>query len=166
MKVLVVNGPNLNLLGAREPEIYGRLTLADLDGQVRVWGAELGLEIETFQSNHEGAILDRIHGAPAGGFRGLVINAGALAHTSIALHDAILGVGLPAVEVHLTNTGAREEFRRGSYVALAALGVIAGLGASGYRYALAALAEKLGASAGRRAGLGLLPKGKGAPREV
>lgn len=166
MKVLVVNGPNLNLLGNREPEIYGRLTLAELDSQVRVWGADLGLEVETFQSNHEGAILDRIHAAPAAGCRGLVVNAGALAHSSIALHDAIRAVALPTVEVHLSNTASREEFRRLSYVTLAAFGLIAGLGPSGYRYALAALAERLGAGVLKPAGLGLLPKGKASPRDA
>ncbi|MGD8365998.1 MAG: type II 3-dehydroquinate dehydratase [Desulfobacterales bacterium] len=139
-KILVIHGPNLNLLGKREPDIYGRKTLEEIDAAVRQKGDTLGLTVETFQSNHEGALIDRIQAA-AGNCSGLVINPGALTHTSIALLDALLAVNLPVIEVHLSNIHRRESFRHHSYTAKAATGIIAGLGAHGYLLALEAMAE-------------------------
>ncbi len=141
-KILVVNGPNLNLLGKREPEIYGRDTLEDIDAAVRQKGEALGLSVECFQSNHEGALIDRIQSAGED-CAGIVINPGAYTHTSIALLDALLAVGLPVIEVHLSNIHRRETFRQHSYTAMAATGIIAGLGARGYLLALEALAERI-----------------------
>jgi len=140
--VLVLNGPNLNLLGQREPDVYGRTTLADVEALCREEGEALGLAVETAQSNHEGALVDLIHAA-AGRHAGLVMNPGAYSHTSIAIPDAVRGVGLPVVEVHLSNIHARESFRHRSYLSAAALGVICGLGALGYALALRALAQHL-----------------------
>ena len=140
--VLLLNGPNLNLLGTREPEIYGAATLPELEEKCRRWGADLGLDVDCRQSNHEGELVEFIHGA-ASGHRGIVINAGAFTHTSVALLDAIRGVALPTVEVHLSNIHARESFRRHSYIAQAALGAIAGFGTDSYRLALQALALHL-----------------------
>jgi len=139
-KILVVHGPNLNLLGKREPEIYGKDTLADIDEKIAQKAGELGLSVESFQSNHEGALIDRIQQA-AGDCSGIVINPGAYTHTSIALLDALLAVTLPVIEVHLSNIHRREPFRQHSYTARAATGIIAGLGASGYLLALEAMAE-------------------------
>jgi 3-dehydroquinate dehydratase-2 len=140
MRVLVVNGPNLNLLGVRSPEVYGHRSLADLEERCTAWGAELGLEVETFQSNHEGDIIDRLHAA-LGTADGIVINPGALTHYSYALHDAIEAVAIPTVEVHLSDISAREPWRAHSVVAPVCLASIAGRGFEGYRDALAALAN-------------------------
>ncbi len=138
-KILVLHGPNLNLLGTREPEIYGKDTLADIGNMLAKKAEALGFSLETFQSNHEGALIDRIQAA-AGEVSGIVINPGAYTHTSIALMDSLLAVGLPVIEVHLSNIHRRESFRRHSYTAQAATGIIAGLGAGGYLLALEAMA--------------------------
>lgn len=140
--VLVINGPNLNLLGEREPEIYGRETLADIAAAARARGEELGLAVEFVQSNHEGEILDWVHGA-RGTHQALVINAGAFTHTSIALLDALSALTIPVVEVHLSNIYRREEFRHKSYVATAAVGSICGFGSYAYLMALDYLARAL-----------------------
>ncbi|NNF87010.1 MAG: type II 3-dehydroquinate dehydratase [Acidimicrobiia bacterium] len=140
MNVLVVNGPNLNLLGTREPDVYGTTTLPELDEMCVEWGAELGLTVTTFQSNHEGAIIDRIQAAAADG-GGIVINAGAFTHYSYAIYDALVAVGLPAVEVHISNIHAREEWRRRSVIQPACLAQITGEGLEGYLRALTILAE-------------------------
>jgi 3-dehydroquinate dehydratase II len=134
-KIAVLNGPNLDRLGRREPEIYGRATLADLERGLR---AEFGreAELEFFQSNHEGELIDRIAAAADAGCAGLVLNAGALTHTSVALRDALLGAKLPAIEVHLSNIYRREEFRHQSLTAPACVAVIAGLGFEGYHAAV------------------------------
>ena len=140
--VVVVHGPNLNLLGTREPHIYGRTTLREIDQQLKRRGDDLGLTVETFQSNHEGALIERVQRAQ-GKAVGLIINAGGLTHTSVALRDAVAATKLPAIEVHLSNLYAREEFRHHSFLAPVCLGQIAGLGAIGYRLALEALAALL-----------------------
>ncbi len=141
--VLVLNGPNLNLLGAREPQIYGRDTLAGIKAMVEAWAESFGLEVEFHQSNHEGELIDWIHGA-RGRAAGIIINAGALTHTSIALMDALLASEVPAIEVHLSNIFKREAFRHHSYIALAAKGVICGLGVQGYLLALEAVKGLIG----------------------
>jgi 3-dehydroquinate dehydratase-2 len=138
--ILVVHGPNLNLLGTREPNIYGTTTLRQIDGDLKTQGDRLGVAVQCFQSNHEGAIVDRIqqsHGRVAG----LIINAGGLTHTSVSLRDAISAIKVPTIEVHLSNLYAREEFRHRSMLAPVCLGQIAGLGAIGYRLALEAMAR-------------------------
>ena len=136
-RVLVLHGPNLNLLGTREPEIYGHTTLADIDADLQSRGEQLGLTVECFQSNHEGALIDRIQAA-RGKASAIIINPGGYTHTSVALRDALAGVGLPVIEVHLSNVAAREEFRHRSLIAPIAVGQIVGLGAMGYRLALEA----------------------------
>lgn len=136
MKVLVLHGPNLNLLGTREPGVYGRTTLADVDARLVALGAELGVGVESFQSNHEGALIDRIHTTDA---RGVVFNPGGYTHTSVALRDALLGRALPFVEVHLSNVHAREPFRRHSYFSDVAIGVVSGFGALSYELGLRGL---------------------------
>ena len=149
--VLVVHGPNLNLLGTREPQLYGRTTLVEIDRDLKARGAELGLAVDTFQSNHEGALIERIQQA-RGVAAGLIINAGGLTHTSVSLRDAVAAVAIPTVEVHLSNLYAREEFRHRSLLAPVCLGQIAGLGAIGYLLALEALARIVrGRSASRPA---------------
>ncbi|WP_170085239.1 type II 3-dehydroquinate dehydratase [Kyrpidia spormannii] len=139
-RFLVLHGPNLGALGLREPEIYGRKTLQEIDEDLQAWARGRGCEIESFQSNWEGALIDRIHQA-RGQFDGIVINPGALTHYSIALRDALAAVPLPAVEVHLSNVHARESFRHHSVISPVVKGVIAGLGDLGYRLALEALFE-------------------------
>jgi 3-dehydroquinate dehydratase-2 len=143
VRVAVVHGPNLNLLGLREPEVYGRGTLADVNAALQSLGGHLGVEVEFFQSNSEGALVDHVQGA---GPRvdGLLVNAGAYTHTSIALRDALLGVARPFVEVHLSNVFAREEFRHRSYLADRALGVVSGFGVDSYLLALRGLVDHLG----------------------
>lgn len=143
MRILVLHGPNLNLLGTREPEIYGSQTLADINRELTVLADDLGVSLVTFQSNHEGALIDRIHAAAAEGISGLLINPGAFTHTSIALRDALAGVGLPAVEVHLSNVHARESFRRRSHIAPVAVAQVAGFGAVSYHLALRGLVTRL-----------------------
>jgi len=138
--ILVVNGPNLNMLGSRQPEVYGRDTLADIETAVRGHAAALGFDIEFRQSNHEGELVTWIQGA-RGRCAGIVINAGAYTHTSVAILDALLAAEVPAVEVHLSNLHQREEFRRHSYIAKAAKGMICGLGSHGYLLAIDALAR-------------------------
>lgn len=141
--VLVLNGPNLNLLGTREPHIYGRDTLAGIKAMVEAWGEGFGLEVEFHQSNHEGELIDLIHGA-RGRTAGIIINAGAFTHTSVAIMDALIAVEVPAIEVHLTNIFKRESFRHHSYISFAAKGVICGLGVQGYLLALEAVKGLIG----------------------
>jgi 3-dehydroquinate dehydratase-2 len=140
LKVLVLNGPNLNLLGKREVDIYGRETLADIETAARLQAGELGLELEFRQSNHEGELVDWIQEA-RGRYSGLIVNAGAYSHSSVAILDALLSVEMPIVEVHLSNIFQRESFRRRSYVSQAARGIICGFGAQGYLLALVAMAK-------------------------
>ena len=140
-RVLVLNGPNLNMLGTREPQTYGTQTLADIEAMCRAEGEKLGLEVTCRQSNHEGELVTWVQEA-MGQFNALILNPGAYSHTSIALHDAIRATGLKVIEVHLSNIHAREPFRHHSYVSAVAAGVICGLGATGYRLALAALADQ------------------------
>ena len=142
MKILVINGPNLNLLGVREPEIYGRQDYAALQRFIEAAAAELGAEVEIFQSNHEGCLVDKIQEA-LGRFDGIVINPAAYTHTSVAILDALKAVALPAVEVHLSDVSAREPFRQISYAGMACLKTYAGLGFEGYRQALRFLAAYL-----------------------
>ena len=139
--ILVLNGPNLNLLGTREPTVYGATTLTDLEGMCEGWGAELGTNVTCRQSNYEGQLLEWIHEAESHGFTGIVINPGALTHYSYALRDAIAGQKLPVVEVHISNVDAREEFRHKSVTAAVCKGKISGLGVFGYRLAMDYLME-------------------------
>lgn len=140
MRIAVVHGPNLNLLGTREPEVYGRATLAEIDDALRRLGDELGAAVESYQSNHEGALVDFVQETEADG---LVVNAGAYTHTSIALRDALAGVPRPYVEVHLSNVFARERFRHRSRLAARAVGVVCGFGPDSYLLGLRALVEHL-----------------------
>ena len=140
--ILVLNGPNLNLLGTREPETYGRTTLADIEA--RLQDLADAHQLECFQSNAEGALIDRIHQAGHDGVDFILINPAALTHTSVALRDALLGVDIPFVEIHLSNVFAREGFRHHSYLSDVAVGVISGLGAQGYELALAAALARVG----------------------
>jgi len=141
--IMVLNGPNLNLLGQREPEVYGRATLADVGAAVEKLAEELGVEVVLRQSNHEGQLIDWLHAARDAGADGVIINPGGLSHTSVALRDAISSISLPVVEVHLSNIHARDEFRRKSLTAGACVGSIAGLGADGYLLALRFLVARI-----------------------
>ena len=142
-KLLVLHGPNLNLLGTREPAIYGHATLAEIDATLADQASAAGHVLDSLQSNAEHVLIDRIHAARTDGTGFIVINPGAFTHTSVALRDALLGVGLPFIEVHLSNVHAREPFRRHSYLSDVAVGVICGLGPAGYRYALDAAIARL-----------------------
>lgn len=139
--IFVLNGPNLNLLGLREPEIYGSDTLDDIAGQLEDRARELGLEIDLRQSNHEGHLVDWLHESQASGAKAVLLNAGAFTHTSLALYDAIKSIRTPVIEVHLSNPLAREEFRHHSFVGRAARGTISGFGALSYTLALEAAAR-------------------------
>ena len=140
MRILVIHGPNLNLLGTREPDVYGTATLAQIDSEIDAAGGALGVQVRTMQSNHEGAIIDALHAA-RGEFDRLVINPGAFTHYSYAIADAIAGIGIPAIEVHLSNIYAREAFRRTSVIAPVCAGSIAGFGTQSYLLALRAATE-------------------------
>lgn len=139
--IFVLNGPNLNLLGTREPEIYGSDTLDDIADRLEDRARTHGLAIDMRQSNHEGHLIDWLHEANASGARAVILNAGGFTHTSVALHDAIKSINVPVIEVHLSNPHAREAFRHTSYIARAARGTIAGFGALGYELALDAAAR-------------------------
>jgi 3-dehydroquinate dehydratase II len=145
--IYVLNGPNLNLLGTREPETYGRATLADVEKLCVKTSAQYGLKADCRQSNREGELIDFIHEAHASKAVGIVINAGGYSHTSIALHDALVAVQIPAVEVHVSNIYARESFRHHTFTARAAFATLSGFGIDGYRLAISGLAAKIGAKA-------------------
>lgn len=142
-RVLILNGPNLNLLGSRQPEVYGTTTLQDIETLCMDHAAKIGVEVTFAQSNHEGALVDMIHGA-RGTCEGIILNAGAYTHTSIALMDAVASVEIPTIELHLSNVHAREDFRHRSYLAKVAVGIICGFGASGYTLSMTAMRDYLG----------------------
>lgn len=142
-KIIVLNGPNLNLLGTREPEIYGSESLELIMRRLAEAAQEYGYALETVQSNHEGELIDQVHRAGRDGFTGIIINPGGFTHTSVALRDAIAGIALPTVEIHLSNIHAREEFRHKSLIAPVSAGQICGFGAIGYELALKALVNRL-----------------------
>lgn len=142
-QILLLNGPNLNLLGTREPEVYGRTTLAQIVAELTASAAEQQVELQHFQSNAEHALIDRVHAARDDGTRFILINPGAFTHTSIALRDALAGVAIPFIELHLSNVHAREPFRQHSYLSDLAVGVITGLGVDSYRLALSAALRRL-----------------------
>ena len=144
-KILVLHGPNLNLLGEREPEIYGRTTLATIDADLAATARDAGHQLESLQSNAEHVLVDRIQAARADGTAFILINPAAFTHTSVAVRDALAAAGLPVIEVHLSNPHAREPFRHHSYIADLAVGVVAGFGADSYRYALDAALRRLAA---------------------
>lgn len=141
--LLLINGPNLNLLGTREPEVYGRTSLADIEKAAQAQVAAAGASLASFQSNHEGALIDRIHAARSEGVDAIIINPGGLTHTSVALRDALAGVAIPFIEVHISNIHQREAFRHTSYLSDIAAGVICGLGIEGYRLAIDFALKKL-----------------------
>lgn len=143
MNILVLHGPNLNLLGQREPEIYGHQTLADIDSELTGLAAQLGARLESFQSNHEGALIDRLHQSLQDGTHGVLINPGGFTHTSVALRDAVSALAIPVIEVHLSNIHARESFRNQSFISPVVSGVICGFGADSYLLALRAILAKL-----------------------
>ncbi|MBS0589588.1 MAG: type II 3-dehydroquinate dehydratase [Proteobacteria bacterium] len=145
-KILVLHGPNLNLLGTREPDIYGHATLREIDTDLAARAKAVGHDLESFQSNAEHALIERVHAARADATAFIVINPGAFTHTSIALRDALAAVAIPFIEVHLSNVHAREPFRHHSYLSDLAIGVICGLGPIGYGLALAAAMQRLDAS--------------------
>ncbi len=145
-KILLLNGPNLNLLGTREPQTYGHDTLADVEAMVAKISAGRSVAIECFQSNHEGALIDRIHAARLDGTGHIVINPGGLTHTSVALRDALAGVSIPFFEVHVSNVHQRESFRHHSFLSEIAAGVIVGFGVSGYAMAVNAAIDRLTAA--------------------
>ncbi len=136
LRILVLHGPNLNSLGSREPEIYGRQTLDDINERLQALGKRGGADLECFQSNHEGALIDRVHAAKTQGIAWIIINPGGLTHTSVALRDALAAAAIPFIEVHLTNIYAREAFRHRSFFSDLATGTISGLGSRGYELAL------------------------------
>ncbi|MFZ2651194.1 MAG: type II 3-dehydroquinate dehydratase [Burkholderiaceae bacterium] len=142
MKILLLNGPNLNLLGTREPAKYGSTTLDQVEAMCTLEAQRLGAQLTAFQSNHEGALVDRIHAARTDGTTAIIINAGALTHTSLVLRDALAGVAIPFIEVHITNVHAREGFRHHSYLSEIAVGSIVGLGVAGYWLAVQAVVER------------------------
>jgi 3-dehydroquinate dehydratase II len=142
-RIIVLHGPNLHALGSREPGIYGRMSLDDIHRHLESLAKELGCEIEWLQSNHEGVLMDALHGARGRGIAGALLNPGGLTHTSVALRDAVLASGLPVIEVHVSNPHARESFRHVSLISGAALGVIQGFGPNSYALALRAMAEHL-----------------------
>lgn len=144
--LLLINGPNLNLLGNREPKHYGSKTLAQIESDLVSEAERLGHKLKTYQSNHEGELIDRVQKAKTEGIAFLLLNPGGYTHTSVALRDALLGVGIPFIEIHLSNTHAREAFRRQSYFSDIARGVISGLGSQGYRLALQAAHAQLAAT--------------------
>lgn len=141
--ILIMNGPNLNLLGTRQPEVYGRTTLSDVEDQCRQHAEKIGVSVSFFQSNHEGALVEAIHSAK-NSQDGIILNAGAYTHTSIALLDALASVEIPAIELHLSNVHAREEFRHKSYIASIVVGLICGFGPHGYVLAMDAMKNHLG----------------------
>jgi 3-dehydroquinate dehydratase-2 len=141
MKILVLNGPNLNLLGSREPAVYGATTLAEVEAQLSALGGARGAQVVCFQSNHEGALIDRIHAARTQAVDAIVINPGGLTHTSVTLRDALAGVAIPFIELHISNVHRRETFRHHSYLSGIALAVVAGLGTDGYRLAVTHLLD-------------------------
>ena len=142
MKILLINGPNLNMLGTREPEKYGDTTLVDIESNLKNKANSIGIELEAFQSNHEGDIIDKIQSAK-NTFAGIIINAGGYTHTSVAIRDAISAVSIPTVEVHITNIHAREEFRHKSLISGVSIAQVIGFGAKGYEFALTGLVEYL-----------------------
>ena len=144
-RILLINGPNLNLLGKREPELYGRVSLSEIEAQLQKVAAQLGHQLDAMQSNHEGALIDAIHRAGDQGVDFMLINPGGLTHSSVSLRDAMLGAGIPFIEVHLSNIAAREPFRSHSYLADIALGSVVGLGPVGYELALRGAAAHLSA---------------------
>jgi 3-dehydroquinate dehydratase-2 len=149
LRILILHGPNLQALGTREPEVYGRVTLDEVNASLAALARELGCEIETLQSAHEGVLIDALYQA-RGRCHGVVFNPGGLTHTSVAVRDAIAGAGLPTVEVHVSNPHAREPFRHDSLVSAVVIGTVTGFGAESYRLALRGLVERLGAHAARR----------------
>lgn len=140
--IFILNGPNLNLLGVREPAVYGSSTLADIEARTKMYAQHLGLRVDFRQTNHEGVLVEWIHEARKGA-QGVILNAAAFSHTSVAVYDALRGAEVPTIEVHLSNIHARESFRHHSYVSAVAIGVIVGLGVEGYEFALQALARRV-----------------------
>lgn len=144
MSVLVINGPNLNMLGTRQPEIYGSTTLADVEASVRAQGEAVGVEVDCFQSNYEGAIVERLHAARTDGTQFVIINPGAYTHTSVAIRDAFAAAEVPFCEVHISNVHKREEFRHHSYLTDVAVGMMTGFGVLGYNLAMTFVLDQLG----------------------
>lgn len=145
MDVLIINGPNLNTLGTREPDIYGVVTLPEIEAALIAQGTAAGLSVDTFQSNHEGEIIDRLHAARADGTRFVIINPGGFTHTSVAIRDAFAAIAVPFCEVHISNVHAREPFRQHSYLSDLAVGVMTGFGTTGYTLAMSYVIQRLDA---------------------